>query len=137
MDNSEKNYDTLQSIITRMANNSSNCKTWAITISAGLLAFYFSSKSAITGNKYILLMIIIPFFLLDVYYLGLEKYFRKLHKLEIKNINNNKECKLIEISGPKGINEKSKLFLNAITSFSIWGFYLLIGIIMFFILSKN
>jgi len=81
-----KHLDILQSIITRMANNSASCKTWNLTVITGLIAFSM-------GNQNIPLWIsIIPsimFFALDSFYLGLERHFIDLQKDFVKKLETN------------------------------------------------
>lgn len=67
----------LQENINRMAANSANCKVWLIGIITALIALEFTSDNM----RFIILVAIIPlvlFYLLDSYYLGLEKRFIKL-----------------------------------------------------------
>ncbi|MGA2141690.1 MAG: hypothetical protein ABSG94_04630 [Brevinematales bacterium] len=131
---SEKGLDYLQSIISRMASNSTNCKTWTITISAALLAFFLQDKSKILSwNKYYILLILIPFLFLDIYYLAFEKHFRNLFNDQIKLYNEQKNI-LVEIKGPKGFVKNIKLLLSSSVSFSVWGFYILSAFIIALIL---
>ena len=67
----------LQDNITRMATNSANCKTWTITIVTALLALTLADK-AITGYLKVLYIPVFLFYLLDSYYLSVEKRFRKI-----------------------------------------------------------
>ena len=80
--------DMLQGIITRMAQNSSNCKSWAIPIVSAIIMLAFE-KDTIPG-----LVAYIPlgiFYLLDCYYLGLERKFRDQQRSFINNLNVGKD----------------------------------------------
>ena len=77
------NYETqdlqylqmMQENITRMAGNSTNAKTWLVTIVTGFFAFGCS----ITDLDWWLLLAIIPivvFWYIDAYYLSLERALR-------------------------------------------------------------
>jgi len=82
----QAHINMLQGIINRMANNSANCKTWAITITAALLVLLADGK--IGSND--LLICYIPtglFFFLDCFYLGLERQFVKKQEALINKIN--------------------------------------------------
>jgi len=125
MDKLEHKLNVIQSIISRMANNSSNCKLWCITILTGIIVFYFQEHSI---DKLIVLLPVIPFFLLDSYYLGIEKYYiRQYEKLfTTNNIDNiiphGKFC------------ERLLLTIKSLFSFSVLGFYLLIAVILLIII---
>ena len=70
----EWHLGALQSIITRMAANSSSCKAWCITIMSAVVVVV-----ADKGKPDLLWLAGIPvvaFWLLDCYYLGLERGFR-------------------------------------------------------------
>jgi hypothetical protein len=69
----------LQGVITRMATNSSNCKTLCVTIVAAILVVV-SDKSKTSKSKtsftFVALFPILILCFLDAYYLGLEQGFR-------------------------------------------------------------
>src|SRR5438132_11650719 len=67
----------LQGIITRLAGNSAQCKTWCITIVAAIVAFAGAMK-----NEKLVALAIIPlaiFGLLDATYLANEQAYRDLY----------------------------------------------------------
>jgi hypothetical protein len=110
-----------QSVIQRMATNSSSCKAWCITVVSAILVIV-----ADKGDSQYAFIAIIPnvlFLVLDTYYLALEKMFRNSYNDFIKKLHDNK----IDSSDffavvPKG--NLFKTFFNSILSFSIWPFYL-------------
>jgi hypothetical protein len=110
----------LQSVIQRMATNSASCKAWSITVVSAVLVIV-----ADKGKPNFALIALIPtlmFLALDAYYLGLEKAFRAtfndfVNKLHFGTI---KPEDLFAV-GPTG--SESKHQLKALMSFSIWGFY--------------
>lgn len=70
----QKHIDLVQSIIDRMASNSSNCKNWCITvISAILVIAYDKSDLSILDLSFVPLLL---FFFLDSYYLSMERELR-------------------------------------------------------------
>ena len=79
-DNNEtkiRHLEMIQSVITRMANNSFMLKGWAVTLVAGVFAL-----SANDANKVFFLVAYIPivlFWFLDSYYLQLERKFKVLY----------------------------------------------------------
>lgn len=73
-----KHLEFVQGAITRMSSNSFSMKGWMITILAAFLAVFAGSKDL---NELYLFIAIIPtllFWILDSYYLLLEKKYRRL-----------------------------------------------------------
>ena len=90
MENYRHYIDLLQENINRMAANSANCKTWLVSIVSAL----FVVQAAIKDITCIFLIAILPivlFYLLDSYYLGLEKRFIKLETKLIEHIKMKRE----------------------------------------------
>lgn len=69
--------DFIQNTITRMNGNSFNIKKWMVTIIAGFIGFYASSKNLLFIVTPIPIVLIFGF--LDAYYLQLERKFRGLY----------------------------------------------------------
>lgn len=117
----QSHLSILQSVMQRMASNSSSSKAWCITLVSAILVIV-----ADKGNPNYALIAIIPTFLflvLDAYYLGLEKGFRNSHnefiaKLHREEINSTDLFAVV----PKG--SQIKLFFKSLISFSVWPFYL-------------
>lgn len=76
----------IQDNINRMAANSANCKTWLITLITADLIF---SRGTLLHNMWILLFPTMLFFLIDCYYLGLERRFIRVETEFLKKL---KEC---------------------------------------------
>lgn len=87
----EQYVNLLQENITRMANNSANCKNWLIGIIGGAIAVVFAKDS----EQYlpnVLLMLkwaTILFFFLDCFYLGIERNMIKAERAFIDACKNN------------------------------------------------
>lgn len=110
----------LQGVIQRMANNSSSCKAWCITVVSAVLVI-IADKS--TPNfAYIALIPTLLFLALDAYYLALEKGFRSAYAEFVRKLHAGTAhpSDLFEVL-PKG--SQTKLQLDALRSFSVWGFY--------------
>lgn len=122
----------LQNIIQRMAANSTSSKTWCITLVSAILVIVADKGKP--QYSFIALMPTILFLALDTYYLALEKGFRNSYNSFIKKIHNGTATAddLYSV-GPSG--NQSKLQIEALKSFSIWGFYITL-IIMIFIAKK-
>jgi hypothetical protein len=118
----------LQNIIQRMAANSTASKTWCITlVSAILVVVADKGKPQYT---FIALIPTILFLALDAYYLALEKGFRNSYKNFVQRIHDGTATAddLYSIA-PNG--NQSNLQIEAFKSFSVWGFYVTIVIMIF------
>jgi len=127
----QTHINILQGIISRMATNSSNCKTWAITIIAAIIVLLIDKSK--TNIFYIAYVPLAMFFLLDCFYLGLERHFRNrynnfINTLEKDNFN---YIDIFKIQGPNKILSKISLTLKASISFSILPFYGIIAILIY------
>jgi len=77
MDAKLKHLDLIQSIITRMANNSFLLKGWAVTLLSGIFALAWNQESI---WHFILAYIpVVMFWFLDSYYLQQERLYRGLY----------------------------------------------------------
>ena len=110
-----------QSVIQRMAANSTSCKAWCITLVSAILVIV-----ADKGRPQYALIAIIPtilFLALDTYYLSLEKMFRHSYNSFIEKLHSGKvvAADLYAVS-PSG--HTFKTLYSSLRSFSIWPFYL-------------
>lgn len=85
----------MQDVITRMAENSRACKTWAVTLVAAILVvvarFGTQGDEKMFGTEAALIALVptILFWLLDSYYLALERGFRESYEHFIKRLHTN------------------------------------------------
>lgn len=115
----------VQGVISRMASNSSQSKAWCITIVSAILVIV-----ADKGKPTFAWVAIFPSFLfmaLDAYYLTLEKAFRESYRQFITKVHNNslKPEDLYSVAPAGNIHKHRR---EALKSFSVWGFY--IGLII-------
>lgn len=111
----------LQAVIQRMAGNSASCKTWCVTIVAGILVFMGDKEKP--AFAYVAGMATLLFGGLDIYYLSLEVAFRssyddfvqRLHRGELRTHD-----AFVIASKPRGASET----IRAAMSPSVWPFYL-------------
>jgi len=115
----------LDSIISRMANNSANAKNWLMTIVAAAIAIQWTQSQLQN-----ILWLLIPtglFMLTDMYYLGMERHFKDIQKDFIKEVRSGNEIKEIVYKIPKTTKgEQVCNTWNTIDSLSIWPFYLIV-----------
>ena len=76
--------DMLQGMITRMAKNSASCKSWAIPLVTAILMLAMEKNIVPIITAYIPLCL---FYLLDCYYLGLERKFKDRQRSFIIKLN--------------------------------------------------
>jgi hypothetical protein len=110
----------LQGVIQRMAINSTSCKAWCITIVSAILVL-ISDK----GNPDLAWIALLPSFLflaLDAYYLAMERAFRASYNAFVSKLHTGKiHVEDVYSVIPKGGITKHQLY--ALKSFSVWGFY--------------
>lgn len=103
----------LQENITRMATNSTNCKNWLIGIIAGVLAVVFATNTT-TEHTHMVLHVLEVFtvllFLLDCFYLGIERRMRDAEKMFVKMCKegNEEDAKTLWMSFSKSLNIDEK-----------------------------
>lgn len=117
----------LQNVIQRMASNSSASKTWCVTLVSAILVIVADKGKP--DYAFIAMLPTLVFAALDAYYLALEKAFRNsynnfISKLHSKSLT---EVDLYSVA-PKG--NMSRLQWESIKSFSVWGFYLSIVVLI-------
>ncbi|MDX4039638.1 hypothetical protein [Aliarcobacter skirrowii] len=106
----------IQDIIKRMASNSFNVKTWAITLIVATLLFKGNDK-----HIFIAFIPLFAFWYLDAYYLRQERLFREIHKwITIYRIDN--EDKLFDFN-PTKFTDKVQSTKRIMWSISILPFY--------------
>lgn len=82
-DDKIKYLEFIQNVITRMANNSFLLKGWSVTLVAALFAM--ESKDKNLGFAFLVFIPIGCFWILDAYFLSLEKQFRELFKKAVSD----------------------------------------------------
>ncbi len=110
----------LQGVINRMAQNSLECKKWTLALAVGVLSLKIEAISHLYG---VLGVLLACFYLLDAYYLMLERLFREQYEWLIKNRLKTDE-RLFEIF-PAHQPCRCVLYLCAMRSFSLFPYWLL------------
>ena len=111
----------IQNVIQRMGTNSTACKTWCITIVAALLVII-----ADKNKPHLAMLALFPTVLfagLDVYYLALEKGFRRSYDDFIRKLH----MQALTASDLYSLEPTGSVWLlqvQALKSFAIWGFYI-------------
>lgn len=123
----QTHLEILQRVIDRMAANSTSSKAWCIAVTSAVLVIV-----AEKGKANFALLALLPTILflgLDAYYLGLEKGFRNSYKSFVKKVHDETLTPedLYTVS-PEG--NESALQFDALKSFSVWGFYVVLGLLV-------
>ena len=116
----QSHLQIMQGVIQRMASNSTSCKAWCITIVSAILVLIADKNKP--ELAWLALVPSLLFLALDAYYLALEKAFRASYNSFIAKLHNNQLYPedLFSVI-PKG--NMSKHQIESIKSFSVWGFY--------------
>ena len=121
----------LQGIINRVSNNSANCKNWTITIVVALFVMLEDNTTQIE-EPLIYFMPISLFYILDCYYLGIERLCRESQKSFIHKVTTGEYYNILfTIPELSSLCKKISKTFFAMFSISTWPFYISIS---FFIL---
>ena len=82
----QSHLEMLQGIIQRMAENSRSCKLWSITAVSAVL--FLAARTGVPWHTLIALVPLSLFFLLDIYYLSLERRFRSSYRCTLRKLRN-------------------------------------------------
>ena len=119
----------MQGVIERMGSNSTSSKAWCITLVSAILVIV-----AERDKSNLALIALIPtvlFLALDTYYLSLEKGFRKSYNSFIAKLHKGQLTpEDLYAVDPEG--QKSERILESLKSFSVWGFYGAISLLILF-----
>lgn len=115
-----KHIELIQNIISRIASNSFQLKVIFVTL-LSVFVLFFAGTDIIKKNKDILVMLLIvlnfSFWILDSYYLFLERGFRNLYNSTIKGENRWNNVSEFEL---KIIIKNSSKVLNGYVTTNIW-----------------
>lgn len=128
--------EMLQGIINRMSTNSANCKTWAITLAVGVFAL---SDAGGWQRFFICFGASVMFYLLDCYYLGMEKNFIGQQRYFVEEVNKEAKGKVkpFEIAESTWKDQLNGT-IDGMKSMSTTPFYLILVILpLIFVCTKN
>ena len=120
----------LQSVINRMATNSSNCKTWCVTLVSAIVVIIADKGKP--DYVWISVVPIVLFFLLDSYYLFLERQFRSLYNEFIRKLHFGSATvdDVFYLAPDTGVPKTSLAILKASCSIATWPFYVLLALML-------
>lgn len=117
----------LQNVIQRMASNSSACKAWGVTLVSAILVIVADKGKP--DYAFIAMLPTFVFAALDAYYLALEKAFRNSYNSFIYKLHN-KTLTETDLYSVSPIGNISHLQWESVRSFSVWGFYLSLAVLI-------
>jgi uncharacterized membrane protein len=111
-----------------MALDSAAAKTWCITLVSAILIFIADNDKA--NYAFIAWVPTVFFFILDGYYLGLERRFRFAYNAFVKKLHEGK-LELDDLYVVRPLGNPVESVWSAFTSFSIWPFYLTLFVMVY------
>lgn len=117
----------LQGVIERMSSNSASSKAWCITVVSAILVIV-----ADKGKPDFALIALIPillFLALDAYYLAMEKGFRNSYSSFVRKLHD-QTLTPEDLYSIKPEGNRTALQLEALRSFSVWWFYIVLGLLV-------
>ncbi len=116
-----------QVVITRLAGNSASCKTWCVTLVTAIAALGVNAREH--GLVLLAFLPIAIFFLLDSYYLALERDFRHRYDTFVERIHQGKaeKTELFQLKLPSGRIRRLGTTLQAVFSPSVLPFYVILS----------
>lgn len=117
----------LQSVISRMANNSSSSKTWCVSLVSAIIVIVADKEKP--DYVWISIIPIVLFLLLDSYYLALERQFRSVYNDFIRKLHFGTATvdDVFFVAPRAGTRATSVDILKAGGSIAVWPFYVLLA----------
>ena len=117
----QKHLEIMQGVIQRMADNSRSCKVWCVTLVSAILVLVARTGKA--EHALIALAPTVLFYVLDAYYLALERGFRRSHERFVGKLHEERitDSDLYNVA-PTGSTPRGTLWAM-FKSFSILPFY--------------
>ena len=116
-----KHIELYQNLINRMANNSAECKKWAIGLVSAIMVLV--AEKGIVSAAALAIIPVILFWFLDAYYLALEKQFREGYNAFLDKLHSG-QLAAEELYRIKADGKLPKTFSQAFLSWAVWPFYL-------------
>ena len=120
----------LQGVISRMASSSAAAKTWCIALVSAIIVVV--ADKANPKYVWIALVPVLLFFLLDAYYLGMERQFRDRYNAFISKVHDGtaRVEDIFIVTPGGGFWQSLWTALRACGSVSVWPFYGLLALML-------
>ena len=116
--------EIMQDVIQRMAENSRSCKVWCVTLVSAILVLVARTGNA--DHATIALAPTVLFFVLDAYYLSLERGFRSSYDAFVGKIHDGRVSTSDLYAVARSGSTVRGFFLAMFRSFSVLPFYLVV-----------
>ncbi len=130
-ENKRKHLELLQSVINRLASNSFMIKGWAVTLVAAVFGLAIASSNKNLNIFGIALIPVLPFWILDSYFLWQERLYRGLYIKVSKKDETEIDFDMNATIFKGGTNT----FLSSLVSFTLSVFYLSLIIIVILVVA--
>jgi hypothetical protein len=113
-----------------MATNSSSCKAWCVGLVSAIAVVV--AEASRVGLLVVAAIPIVLFGLLDAYYLGLERRFRGSYERFVRKLHSGtaQVDDAFVIAPKQPLSATAQEALGALTSFSIWPFYIGLALLL-------
>ena len=119
----------MQAVIARMAEGSRSCKTWCIVIIAAILVL--GAGMADFDHLWIAYVPLVLFLGLDMYYLALERRFRRSYNAFLRKLRSG-DLGVADLFQVTPAGSAARSWIATLGSVAIWPFYLVLaGVIAF------
>ena len=120
----------LQTVIGRMATSSASCKTWCVSLVSAIVVIIADKGKP--NYVWISVIPIVLFFLLDAYYLALERQFRSVYNDFIRKLHFGTATvnDVFFVAPRSGVSATSLSIIKASGSISVWPFYTLLALML-------
>jgi len=120
----------LQSVISRMATNSSSCKTWCVSLVSAIIVIVADKGKP--NYVWISVVPVVLFLLLDSYYLALERQFRTVYNDFIRKLHFGSATvdDVFYVAPRTGTGATTVNILKAGGSIAVWPFYVLLAVML-------
>lgn len=120
----------MQNVITRMAMNSSNMKTWSVALVSAILVYVLDKQCSCVAS--IALLPVLIFMFLDAFYLSLERSYRDKYNQFVDKLHAGtaNEADLFDMRPDQHGLSRFRLTIYCLKSASVWPFYLLLAVVI-------
>ncbi len=121
----QKHLEIYQGVITRMSENSRSCKVWCVTLVSAVLVLV--SRTGDADHALIALAPIVLFYVLDAYYVSLERGFRNSYSSFVSKLREGQASSIcLYVVVPSGSIPKGTLWVM-FRSFPVLPFYTIVA----------
>ena len=130
-ENKRKHLELIQGVINRLASNSFTIKGWAVTLVTAVFGLVIASSNKNLDIFWIAFVPVLPFWILDSYFLWQERLYRALYS----KVSKKDEAEIDFDMNAAILGSKTNTFLSSFASLTLVLFYL--SLILIIVLVVN